>query len=101
VAYALKYHPLVQSEDLQDLDKKTRVRIKRAIEERLMIAPQEYGEPLRRTLKGYWKLRVGNYRVVFKVHGEEILILGILHRKEVYETVAKSRTGAVAPGREN
>jgi mRNA interferase RelE/StbE len=92
VAYALKYHPSVQREDLPRLDRKARARIKRAIEERLMIAPQEYGEPLRRTLKGYWKLRVGDYRVVFKVHGEEIIILGILHRKEVYKTVAKNRT---------
>ena len=92
MAYALKYHPSVQSEDLPNHDRNARARIKRAIEERLMIAPQEYGEPLRRTLKGYWKLRVGDCKVVFKVHGEEILILGILHRKKVYETVAKTGT---------
>jgi mRNA interferase RelE/StbE len=49
-----------------------------------MVAPHEYGEPLRKTLKGYWKLRVGDYRVVFRVDGDEILILGICHRKEVY-----------------
>ena len=92
MAYALKYHPSVQSEDLPNLDRKARARIKRAIEERLMIAPQEYGEPLRRTLKGYWKLRVGDYRVVFKVRKTEIMILGILHRKDVYKIIAKGRT---------
>jgi mRNA interferase RelE/StbE len=31
-------------------------RLKQAIETRLMVAPQDYGEPLRKTLKGYWKV---------------------------------------------
>ena len=91
MAYILKYHSSVQSEDLSKLDRKTRGRIKRAIEERLATAPEDYGEPLRRTLKGYWKLRVGDYRVVFKIQGKTIVILGILHRKEVYQVVSKGR----------
>ena len=53
------------------------------------IAPQQYGEPLRKTLKGYWKLRVGDYRVVFKVVGAEVRILGIGHRKHVYDAITK------------
>ena len=92
MSYTIAYHPSVASEDLPKLDKKALARIKRAIEERLMVAPQEYGEPLRRTLKGYWKLRVGDYRVVFTVRKAEIMILGILHRKDVYKIIAKSRT---------
>lgn len=52
-----------------------------------MTAPQEYGLPLRKNLGGYWKLRVGDYRVVFKVEGEMVYILGIRHRKSVYEDV--------------
>ena len=91
MAYTLKYHPSVQGEDLPRLDRKARDRIKRAIEERLATAPEDYGEPLRRTLKGYWKLRVGDYRVVFKIQGKAITILGILHRKEVYQVVSKGR----------
>jgi hypothetical protein len=51
----------------------------------LTAAPHQYGEPLRKTLKGYWKLRVGDYRVVFRVSGQEVWILGIINRKEVYE----------------
>lgn len=57
---------------------------KNVIEKRLRVAPQHYGKPLRKTLKGYWKLRVGDYRVVFKISGDEIWILGIIHRKDVY-----------------
>ncbi len=47
-----------------------------------------YGVPLRGTLKGYWKLRVDDYRVVFKIAGQEVWVLTILHRREVYEAVA-------------
>lgn len=85
--FTLRYHPAVHGEDLPLIDRKTRDRIRRAIEERLQTAPHEYGEPLRRSLKGYWKLRVGDYRVVFKVIKSEVWILGIHHRKSVYKDV--------------
>ena len=92
MGYKLRYHPSVKSEDLPKLDRAIAARIRKAIETRLLAAPQEYGEPLRRTLKGYWKLRVGDYRVVFRVKGKDIFVLGIIHRKEVYEIVEKNRS---------
>jgi mRNA interferase RelE/StbE len=92
VAYTIRYHHLVKSEDLPKLDNTIKTRIKKAVETRLMGAPEEYGEPLRRTLKGYWKLRVGDYRVVFKVEGEEITVFGIRHRRDVYEVMAGGRS---------
>jgi mRNA interferase RelE/StbE len=87
--FSVFYHPEVRSRDIPKLNGDVRLRIKKAIETRLMVAPQEYAEPLRKTLKGYWKLRVGDYRVVFKIDQEEILILGICHRKEVYPLMEK------------
>ena len=87
--YKLRYHPNVKKSDLPKIDVKNRNRIKRAIEERLTTHPEIYGKPLQRTLKGYWKLRVGDYRVVFKVSGNDILIFGIIHRKEVYKLIKK------------
>ena len=91
MGYTLRYHPSVKTEDLPKLDKRTAARIREAIETRLLTAPEEYGEPLRRTLKGYWKLRVGDYRVVFRVRDNDILILGIIHRKEAYRVMEKKR----------
>ena len=82
--FTLRYHPAVRSEDLPLIDRRTKDRIRRAIEERLQTVPHDYGEPLRKNLKGYWKLRVGDYRVVFKVVESEVWILGIRHRKAVY-----------------
>jgi len=89
VPFELRYHPDVKSIDLHLLDAKLRARIKNAVERRLMTAPHLYGEPLRKTLHGYWKLRVGDYRVVFKIVGEEVWVLGIIHRRRVYEEIKK------------
>jgi len=89
MAYKLKYHPDAKISDLPKIDTKNRNMIKRAIEERLATRPEAYAKPLQRTLKGYWKLRVGDYRVVFKVFKDTVLIFGIIHRKEVYRLIKK------------
>ena len=91
MGYTIKYHPSVKTQDIPRIDNKTRNRIKNAIEARLSVEPQKYGEPLRKTLKGYWKLRVGDYRVVFRIDKKSILVLGIIHRKEVYQIIEKTR----------
>jgi mRNA interferase RelE/StbE len=74
---------------LPKIDNKNKEMIKRAIKERLSTQPEKYGSPLRRTLKGYWKLRVGDYRVIFKISGYDIFILGIMNRKSVYSKINK------------
>jgi len=87
LSFKLVYHRDVREIDIPKLDHKVQERIKKAIESRLATAPHQYGEPLKRTLKGYWKLRVGDYRVVFKLSGAKVWILGIIHRKEIYNQV--------------
>ena len=92
MAYQLLYHADVKKVDLPKIDGKNKTMVKRAIEERLATQPEVYGKPLQRTLKGYWKLRVGEYRVVFKMSQNDVLILGIIHRKEVYRQIHKRVT---------
>ena len=87
MGFTVKYHPDVREVDLPRINARMRERIRRAIESRLMIAPQEYGLPLRKSLGGYWKLRVGDYRIVFKVEGEIVYVLAIRHRKKIYDEV--------------
>ncbi len=89
MSFELKYHPDVRAVDIPLINSKLRRRIKKAIETRLIIAPHQYGEPLRKTLKGYWKLRVGDYRVVFKIVESEVWVLGIIYRKDVYGKIKK------------
>jgi mRNA interferase RelE/StbE len=89
MSYTVLYHPKVKEEDIRILDNRQRKLIVKAIETRLMTEPEKYGKPLRGSLKGYWKLGVGDIRIVFKIVGNEIWILGILDRKMVYERVLK------------
>ena len=84
MAYKLKYHPDVKKSDLPKIDAKNRRMIKKTIEDRLTTQPEAYGKPLRRTLKGYWKLRIGDYCVVFKVSSGSIIIIVINHRILTY-----------------
>ena len=87
--YALIYHPEVVTEDLVAIPLNIQHRIARAMDARLGSAPERYGEPLRGTLKGYWKLRIGDYRVVYKIVGTEVWIFGILHRRRIYTDVLR------------
>lgn len=89
--FKLQYHADVKNSDLPKIDQKTKKIIKKAIEQRLATHPEIYGKPLQRTLKGYWKLRVGDYRIVFKVKSDTVIILGIIHRKMVYRLIEKRK----------
>ncbi len=89
MTFELRYHPDVRDVDIPRLNETLKKRIKRVMEERLSISPHQYGEPLRKTLKGYWKLRVGDYRVVYKIEGNEVWIFAIINRKDVYKKIIK------------
>ena len=87
VTYQISYHPDVKGVDLPKIDRRNREMIRKAIEERLLTQPEVYGAKLQRTLKDYWKFRVGQYRVVFKITGNHIKVLGIMHRRDVYQAI--------------
>ena len=84
-SFEIIYHSDVSEKDLPRLSHAVKKRIRKSIEAKLMKAPQNFGEPLRKTLKGYWKLRVGDYRVIYKISGQAVVVLRIGHRREVYE----------------
>ena len=87
--FKVVYHELVISDDLPKLSSEWKEKIRHAIEERLMTHPDLYGKPLRRSLKGYRKLRVGDYRVIFRIEKNTVKIMIIQHRSVVYDRVAK------------
>lgn len=89
IKFTVKYHPAVVSVDIPKLDQTIKERIKFAIEQKLMTAPEIFGLPLRRSLIGHRKLRVGDYRVVFRVIGQVVYVLVIEHRSVVYERAEK------------
>ncbi|HEV8536306.1 MAG TPA: type II toxin-antitoxin system RelE/ParE family toxin [Candidatus Limnocylindria bacterium] len=97
MTYVLRYHLKVVEDDLRDMPSNIRERLGRSLKTRLTSAPERYGALLRGSLRGYWKLRVGDYRVVFRIVANEVWILAVLHRSKVYETAAR-RAVARRPG---
>ncbi len=49
--------------------------------------PSAYGKALTGDKKGYWRYRVGFYRIVAEIRDEELVIIAIsiAHRSSVYE----------------
>lgn len=80
--------------DLPALPRNLRDRILRAMERRLAMAPARYGVRLRKSLLGLWKLRVGDYRVVYEILGRTVRVHVVRHRKEAYqEALRRWRAG--------
>lgn len=83
--FTLRYHVHVVNHDIPALPKNQRERIAKAIREKLTEHPEDFGKPLRRSLKGYRSLRVGDYRVIFRIEDRTVKIFAVGHRSTVYE----------------
>ena len=85
--YTIEYLFSVIEEDIANLPLTMKVMIKKAIEDRLMVDPISFGKPLQYSLKGHRRLRVGDYRVVYRIIAKtnSVLIIAIKHRKNIYE----------------
>jgi mRNA interferase RelE/StbE len=97
MVYTFVYHADVKKHDLKEIDERNKAIIRKAIEERLAVQPEKFAKPLQRSLKGYWRLRVGEYRIVFKIKDDTVLILGIIHRKKIYQQIFKRVHDRKAP----
>ena len=47
-------------------------------------APLEFSEKLTDSKFGQWRYRVGDYRILFDINSDKIIILKIGHRKNIY-----------------
>lgn len=85
--FEIEYLEKVVSRDIPNLPKTMRERIKSAIQSRLAQDPIGLGKPLRYSFVGHRRIRVGDYRIVYRVDMEQhtVIIVLIKHRKEVYE----------------
>ena len=75
--------------NIQGLDKKKKRQIKTAIE-RIAENP-EIGKRLSHELKGLLSYRSGDWRIIYRVFRDQILviILTVGHRKEIYKTIKR------------
>ena len=91
--YKIVLHEQVLSKDFKELDKPEIEKIFRAIKEKLETDPLTFGRPLRKELKGYYRLRVNFYRVIYKILKQEVVVsvikIGKRKDSEVYEDARK------------
>ncbi|MDY6973048.1 MAG: type II toxin-antitoxin system RelE/ParE family toxin [Thermodesulfobacteriota bacterium] len=91
--YTVLIDELVFEEDFRKIDKPDQQKIIKTIRKKLTRDPEGFGAPLRGDLKGLWKLRVGQYRVVYQIKKKEILVyvvkVGFGRNEELYREVLK------------
>ena len=70
--------------DIERLDPKTKDRIGKTLlrYEKDLV---RHAEKLTQSALGSYRFRIGDYRVVFDLEGEEIVVLRVGHRREIYK----------------
>jgi mRNA interferase RelE/StbE len=75
-------------EDLRSLGTLPRVRILRFLEERVARAedPRRLGKALGGNKVGFWRYRVGDYRILVRIEDARlvVLVISVGYRREVY-----------------
>ena len=86
MTYRVQYLRTVVTDDIPALPKSAHRRIRRAIETKLTTHPFELGKPLRYSLRGARRLRVGDYRVIYEiVRSDQMIVIHVIgHRSDVY-----------------
>jgi mRNA interferase RelE/StbE len=88
MAWTIEFDPAALKE-LEKLDKSVERRILRFLRERVakLDDPRQIGARLQGTLSGFWKYRVGDYRLICSLKSERlvVLVLRVGHRREVYK----------------
>ena len=85
--FEIKYLEVIKNEHIPNLPKSVRKTIKEAIENRLTQDPISLGKPLQYSLKGHRRIRVSNYRIIYRIDlpKKQVIIVAIDHRKDVYD----------------
>lgn len=84
MAYQLLYkRPAIK--EIQKLSPQVRKRLKLKLEWfASQEDPREFSKPLTKPVDAQYRFRVGNYRILFDIEDQKIIILYLQHRREVY-----------------
>lgn len=83
MSYRLTY-TLRALRDIEGLDSQIKKRIGNTLL-RYQKDPLRYAERLTQSKLGTYRFRTGDYRIVFDLEGEEIIVLRVGHRREIYK----------------
>jgi mRNA interferase RelE/StbE len=71
------------AKDIAGLDRTTKERIGRALR-RLETEPRSKSRQLTQPALGTFRYRIGDFRVIFDIEGDEVVILRVGHRSIIY-----------------
>jgi len=81
----------VAERQLRKLDEPVQERILNWLSDRIEACknPRHFGEPLKGDRAGFWRYRIGDYRVLCDIQDENVLVLVLTigHRRQVYKRV--------------
>ena len=87
MAWTIEVLPAAAKE-LRKLDRTAAARIIQTLEQRIATLddPRSIGSALVGEHAGYWRWRIGDYRVIARIEDERItiLVVRVAHRREVY-----------------
>jgi mRNA interferase RelE/StbE len=85
--WRIQYADSVVQGDIPRLDHTIKQRIKKTIEIKLTSDPLRFGKPLRHSLHHLRSLRVGDYRVLYYLDHDAMMVLiaSIGHRRDIYD----------------
>lgn len=85
--YKLRYDTKVLKQ-IGKLDKQTQKKIVGWMDDKINGCenPRLYGKALVGNLSGFWRYRIGDYRVLVKIEDDELVVLAVKvdHRRQVY-----------------
>ncbi len=74
--------------ELKRLDFRAQRNIVRFLREKIATEddPRRFGDPLKKDLKGFWKYRIGDYRIICSIEDKSVVVLVVRvgHRRSVY-----------------
>lgn len=70
--------------DLEGIDKAIQKRIAEKLKE-FSAEPLKYSKKLMNSELGSYRFRIGDYRVIFDIDGDNLVILRVGHRRNIYK----------------
>lgn len=85
MAYRVLWHEHALN-DLKELDRQTAGKIVSRVKGHLSQDPEKLGKPLKGVLKGLYRYRIGDYRIMYSIDrgDNQISILYVGRRKDIY-----------------
>ena len=85
MAFEIRFDENVPRRDIPEIPAANIGQVMRAIHERLTVDPIGLGKPLTGEFKGLYRLRVGDWRIIYEISPGIVTILTIKRRRDAYK----------------